>query len=85
MEEIEHEVDKRPGVTSVRSVLDQAERGGAVGPDTAQLPVEMACRVGSNAIAAPIAGYLFVQSSPVRVSNRTKPRSSRACIRKRRI
>ena len=41
MEEIEHEVDKRPGVTSVRSVLDQAERGGAVGPDTAQLPVEI--------------------------------------------
>src|SRR6516165_9449644 len=28
-----------------------------------------------------MAGYLWVQSSPVRVSSRTAPRSSRACIR----
>jgi hypothetical protein len=41
MEEIEQEKDESIAVTRVRCVLDQAERGGAVGPDAAELSVEI--------------------------------------------
>src|SRR6266550_2378441 len=42
VEEIEQEKNESAAVTCVRCVLDQAERGRAVGPHTAQLPVEIA-------------------------------------------
>jgi len=35
VEEIEQEKDESVAVTSVRGVVDQAERGGAIGPDAA--------------------------------------------------
>jgi hypothetical protein len=41
VEEIEQEKDESVAVTRVGCVLDQAERGRAVGPHTAQLPVEI--------------------------------------------
>ena len=81
MEKIEQEKDERAAVTGVRRVLDQAERRGAVGANAAQFALKIGCRAGSFATTAAVAGYLGVQSSPVRVSNRPAPRSSRACIR----
>ena len=81
VEEIEQEKDESIAVAGVRCILDQAERGGAVGANAAQLAVEIGLPAGSDATAAAIAGYLCVQSRPVRVSSRTAPRSSRACIR----
>jgi hypothetical protein len=41
VEEIEQEEDQSIAVTGVRCVLDQAERGRAVGPDTAELAIEI--------------------------------------------
>ena len=41
MEEIEQEEDESAVVAGVRGILDQAEGGGAVGPDAAQLAVEI--------------------------------------------
>jgi hypothetical protein len=41
VEEIEQEKDESAAVTRVRGVLDQAERGGAIRPDAAQLAVEI--------------------------------------------
>jgi hypothetical protein len=41
VEEIEQEEDESAAVAGVRGVLDQAEGGGAVGPDAAQLAVEI--------------------------------------------
>lgn len=41
VEEIEQEKDEGVAFTGVRCVLDQAERGCAVGADAAQLPVEI--------------------------------------------
>ena len=49
---------------------------------TAQLAVEIGLSYRQRFDrAAAIAGYLRVQSSPVRVRSWTAPRSSRACIR----
>jgi hypothetical protein len=81
VEEIKQEKDESVAVTGVRCGLDQAEGGCAIGADAAQLPVEISLSAESDATAAAIAGYLCVQSRPVRVSSRTAPRSSRACIR----
>ena len=81
MEQIEQEKDERLAVAGVRCVPDQAERGGAIGANAAQFAVKIGCRAGSFATTAAVAGYLGVQSSPVRVSNRPAPQSSRACIR----
>src|SRR6516225_1205344 len=44
-------------------------------------PSRYARRASSDDTADAMAGYLWVQSNPVRVSSRTAPRSSRACIR----
>ena len=44
-------------------------------------PSKYACDAGMDLNASAIFGYLFVQLSPVRVSSRTSPPSSRACIR----
>jgi hypothetical protein len=41
MEEIEQEEDQSIAVTSVRCVLDQVERGRAVGPDATELAIEI--------------------------------------------
>ena len=41
VEEIEQEKGESAAVTGVRCVLDQAERGGAVGANAAQLAVEI--------------------------------------------
>jgi hypothetical protein len=41
VEEIEQEEDERIAVAGVRCVLDEAERGRAVGPDAAELSVEI--------------------------------------------
>src|SRR5580700_808630 len=41
MEKVKQEEDKRLVIPRVRCVLDQIEGGGAVGPDAAQLPVEI--------------------------------------------
>src|SRR5262245_5501020 len=41
VEEIEKEKDESAAVPGVRCVLDQAERGGAVGADAAQLAVKI--------------------------------------------
>src|SRR5262249_58409032 len=41
VEEIEQEKDESAAVARVRGVLDQAERDGAIGPDAAQLAVEI--------------------------------------------
>src|SRR5215471_6030055 len=41
VEEIEQEEDKSAAVAGVRRVLDQAERGDAIGSDPAQLSVEI--------------------------------------------
>jgi hypothetical protein len=41
VEEIEQEEDKKAAVTRVRGILDQAERGGAIRPDAAQLAIEI--------------------------------------------
>ena len=40
VQEIEQEKDERFAVAAVRCVLDQAERGGAVGPDAAWRKIE---------------------------------------------
>jgi hypothetical protein len=41
VEKIEQEEDESAALTSVRCILDQAERRGAVVPDAAQLAVEI--------------------------------------------
>jgi hypothetical protein len=41
VEEIEQEKDESAAVASIRCVLDQAKRRGAIGPDSAQLAVEI--------------------------------------------
>jgi hypothetical protein len=41
MEKIEQEKDKCLAVPGVGCILDETEGGGAVGPDAAQLPVEV--------------------------------------------
>jgi hypothetical protein len=81
MEEIEQEKDQSAAVTGVRCVLDQAERCGAVGANAAQFAVEIGLSGRERRDAEATTGYLCVQSSPVRVSSRTAPRSRRACIR----
>jgi hypothetical protein len=48
VEEIEQEKDESITVAGVRCVLDQAERGRAVGPHTAQLPVEIGLPCGER-------------------------------------
>src|SRR5205823_10900146 len=68
-------------VAGIRRGLDHAERGDAVGKHAAQFAVEIGLRGRQRRHGAAIGGYLWVQSSPVRVSSRTAPRSSRACMR----
>src|SRR6476646_6006047 len=81
VEEIEQEKHESIAFAGVRCVLDQAERGCAVEADVAQFPVEIGFSGRRDATAAATPEYLCVQSRPVRVSSRTAPRSSRACIR----
>lgn len=52
-----------------------------VGPQPAELAVEIGVPRGKRTRRRRNRGYLPVQSSPVRVSKRTSPRSSRACTR----
>ena len=83
MQKVEDEEHQPSRIAGVRCRLDHAEGGDAVGEDPAQLAVDIGL-LRSAATAATIAGYLRVQSSPVRVRSFTAPRSRRACMRSRR-
>ena len=80
IEQKEHEAG---GVAGVGRQLDHAERGDAVGAHAAQFAVEIGLARG-RAPRPPgrSADICAVQSSPLRVSSRTSPWSSRACMRK---
>ena len=73
----EQEEDERGGIAAIGRRLDHAEGGGAVGTHAAELAVEIGLPGGNRCDGCGDR----VQSSPVRVSNRTAPRSRRACMR----
>jgi hypothetical protein len=61
--------------------VDQIRRGHYGQTRALPCTIRLIQSLASDATAAAIAGYLWVHSSPVRVSSRTAPLSSRACIR----
>jgi hypothetical protein len=79
VQEIKDKEHQTGRVASVRRGPDHANN--AVGINAADLSVEICLPDLSEVMAAESAGYLCVQSRPVRVSSLTAPRSSRACIR----
>jgi hypothetical protein len=80
VKQVEDEIDKSAPAAPIGGVLDQSEGRDTVRTHPAELAVQVSLsgRVRSEAA---IAGYLSVQSSPVRVSSRTSARSIRACMR----
>jgi ribosomal protein L18E len=81
VEKIEQEKDESGGIVAVGCLLDDGERSDAVGAHAAELAVEIGLARIERRHGLAIAGYLCVQSSPVRVSSLTRPPSSRACMR----
>ena len=81
VQKIEQEEHEGRGVAAVRRGLDHAERCDAVGADAAQLAVEVGLPGAKRRHGRGDRRVFVRQSSLVRVSNRTAPRSRRACMR----
>jgi hypothetical protein len=79
-EEVEEIIDEA-GAALVGGLLHEAEVGNAVWTHGAEFTVEIGRLDGSFVRAAVVAGYLDVQSSPVRVRSWTLPDAMRAAIR----
>ena len=73
VEQIEEIEGERGRISGIRGGLQDAEMRDAVGADAAQLAVEIGLLRTERRDRRAIAGYLCVQSRPVRVSNRTSP------------
>jgi hypothetical protein len=73
MHQLEDKILQPGRIDGIRRGLDQARGGNAVGKEAAQFASRWACRAPSDATPAAIAGYLRVQSSPVRVKSSTAP------------
>jgi hypothetical protein len=81
MQKVENKKHQPGCVTGIRRGLDHAKGGDAVGEDAAQLAVEIGLARAERRHGRGDRRIFMGPVEAVRVSNRTSPRSRRACMR----